>query len=78
MKKFKELFRNFRSKDKGRIVKTVIGLILVVIVFGAYQLTRGKEKRIKTRDDIKKNTLKFDERTFEKTIYNKNVSTVLF
>ena len=70
MKKLKELFRNLKSKDKSRIVKTVIGLILVVIVFGAYQLTRGKEKRIKARDDIKKNTLKFDERTFEKTIYN--------
>ena len=76
MKTIKELFRNLRSKEKNRIVKTVIGLMLVFIVFSAYQFTKDKDKSIKARDDIKKNTLKFDERTFEKTIYNKTRSDV--
>lgn len=76
MKTIKELFRNLGSKEKSRIVKTVIGLVLVVIVFSAYQFTKNKDKSIKTRTDIKKNTLKFDERTFEKTIYNKTQADV--
>jgi conjugal transfer pilus assembly protein TraB len=71
MKKLNVLFRNLKSKDKSRIVKTVIGFLLVVIVGSAYQFTRNNEKRINARDDVKKNTLNFDERTFEKTIYNK-------
>ena len=76
MKTIKELFRNLGSKEKSRIVKTVIGLMLVFIVFSAYQFTKNKDKSIKTRTDIKKNTLKFDERTFEKTIYNKTRADV--
>jgi conjugal transfer pilus assembly protein TraB len=76
MKTIKELFRNLGSKEKSRIVKTIIGLVLVVIVFSAYQFTKNKDKSIKTRTDIKKNTLKFDERTFEKTIYNKTQADV--
>jgi conjugal transfer pilus assembly protein TraB len=76
MKKLNVLFRNLKSKDKSRIVKTVIGLLLVVIVGSAYQFTRNKEKHINTRADVKKNTLNFDERTFEKTIYNKTRADV--
>jgi len=76
MKTIKELFRNLGSKEKSRIVKTVISLMLVIIVFSAYQFTKTKNKSIKTRTDIKKNTLKFDERTFEKTIYNKTRADV--
>jgi conjugal transfer pilus assembly protein TraB len=76
MKTIKELFRNLGSKEKSRIVKIVIGLMLVFIVFSAYQFTKNKDKSIKTRTDIKKNTLKFDERTFEKTIYNKTQADV--
>jgi len=76
MKTIKEFFRNLGSKEKSRIVKTVIGLFVVIIVFSAYQFTKNKDKSIKTRTDIKKNTLKFDERTFEKTIYNKTRADV--
>jgi conjugal transfer pilus assembly protein TraB len=76
MKKLNALFRNLKSKDKSRIVKTVIGFLLVVIVGSAYQFTRNNEKRINARDDVKKNTLNFDERTFEKTIYNKTRADV--
>jgi conjugal transfer pilus assembly protein TraB len=76
MNKLKELFRNLKSKDKSRIVKIVIGLALVALVMGAYQFTKNKDKRIKTRTDIKQNSLRFDERTFEKTIYNKTRADV--
>ena len=71
METIKELFRNLRSKEKSRIVKIVIGLMLVLIVFSAYQFTKSKDITIKTRADVKKSVLKFDDRTFEDTIYNK-------
>jgi conjugal transfer pilus assembly protein TraB len=76
MKTIKELFRNLRSKEKSRIVKIVIGLMLVFIVFSAYQFTKNKDKTIKTRVDVKKSVLKFDDRTFEDTIYNKTRADV--
>jgi conjugal transfer pilus assembly protein TraB len=76
MKTIKELFRNLRSKEKNRIVKIIIGLMLVFIVFSAYQFTKNKDKTIKTRVDVKKSVLKFDDRTFEDTIYNKTRADV--
>ena len=76
MNKLKAWFRNLKSKDKSRIVKTVIGVAVVILVMSAYQFTKNKDKRIKTRTDIKQNTLQFDERTFEKTIYNKTRADV--
>ena len=76
MKTIKELFRDLRSKEKSRIVKIVIGLVLVFVVFSAYQFTKSKDITIKTRADVKKSSLKFDDRTFEKTIYNKTRADV--
>uniref|UniRef100_UPI003568E03A hypothetical protein n=1 Tax=Desulfosarcina sp. TaxID=2027861 RepID=UPI003568E03A len=76
MNKLKAWFRDLKSKDKSRIVKAVIGVAAVILVMSAYQFTRNKDKRIKTRTDIKQNTLQFDERTFEKTIYNKTRADV--
>jgi conjugal transfer pilus assembly protein TraB len=76
MKTIKELYRNLRSSEKNRIVKIVIGLMLVFIVFSAYQFTKNKDKTIKTRVDVKKSVLKFDDRTFEETIYNKTRADV--
>ena len=76
MNKLKAWFRNLKSKDKSRIVKAVIGVAVAILVMSAYQFTKNKDKRIKTRTDIKQNTLQFDERTFEKTIYNKTRADV--
>lgn len=76
MNKLKAWFRNLKSKDKSRIVKTVIGVAAIILVMSAYQFTKNKDQRIKTRTDIKQNTLQFDERTFEKTIYNKTRADV--
>ena len=76
MKKLIELFRDLKSKDKNRLVKIAIGLVLVVVVFSAYQFTKNKDKQIPTRTDVMKNTLQFDKRTFEKTIYNKTRADV--
>jgi conjugal transfer pilus assembly protein TraB len=76
MKKLIELFRDLKSKDKSRLVKIAIGSVLVVIVFSAYQFTKVKDRQIPTRTDVKKNTLQFDKRTFEKTIYNKTRADV--
>ncbi len=76
MKKLIELFRDLKSKDKSRLVKIVIGLVLVVVVFSAYRFTKEKSKQIPTREDVRKNTLQFDKRTFEKTIYNKTRADV--
>ena len=76
MNKLKAWFQNLKSKDKSRIVKTVIGVAVVILVMSAYQFTKNKDQRIKTRTDIKQNTLQFDERTFEKTIYNKTRADV--
>ena len=76
MKKLIELFRDLKSKDKNRLVKITIGLVLIVVVFSAYQFTKDKDRQIPTRTDAKKNTLQFDKRTFEKTIYNKTRADV--
>jgi conjugal transfer pilus assembly protein TraB len=76
MNKLKAWFQNLKSKDKSRIVKTVIGVAAIILVMSAYQFTKNKDEHIKTRTDIKQNTLQFDERTFEKTIYNKTRADV--
>ena len=76
MNKLKAWFRDLKSRDKSRIVKAVIGVAVAILVMSAYQFTKNKDERIKTRTDIKQNTLRFDERTFEKTIYNKTRADV--
>ncbi|MGB5987834.1 MAG: TraB/VirB10 family protein, partial [Desulfobacterales bacterium] len=76
MKKLKEIFKNLKGRDKGKIVKTGIGLALAVLVMAAYAAVKNKDSRIATRADAKQSALKFDERTFEKTIYNKTRAEV--
>ena len=76
MKRLSEFFKNLNGRRKGRIVKTFIGLVLVVLVMAAYQFTRNNDSRIKTRTNARHSTLDFDKRTFEKTIFNKTRAEV--